>query len=86
MHRNARVPQSLAELRSLPPPVATAIVEYLEDDPRFSIRKGDRFEACPYVMDPTCKWTLLKRLGDGSDPGCNAYRSQVKVVSRLPAA
>lgn len=77
------VPQSLAELRALPPPVATAVVEFTADDPRFGITKGDQFEAHPYVMDPTCKWTLVRRLTDGFAPGCNAYRSQVRIVRKL---
>ncbi len=77
------VPQSLDELRALPSPVATAVVEFTAADPRFNIAQGDQFEAYPYVMDPSCKWTLVRRLSDGFDPGCNAYRSQVRVVRKL---
>lgn len=76
------VPQSLDELRKLPPPRITHIVEMLEDDRRFKLKAGDQFQAYPYVMDPG-KWVLVQRLTDGFDPGCNAYKSQVKVVRRL---
>jgi hypothetical protein len=67
----------------MPAPHATHIVEASADEPRFSIKAGDRFEAYPYVMDPTDKWVLVRRVSDGYEPHCTAYRSQVKIVSRL---
>jgi len=57
------------------------IVRIKKDDPDFEIKAGDVFLAKPYWLDPGDKVTLIKRLSDDFDPGCNAYRSQVEVVS-----
>ena len=55
------------------------IVQLLEDDSRFNIKKGEIFEAQIYHLDPE-KITLLKRLPDGFDPECNQYRGSVKIL------
>ncbi|MBA7556406.1 hypothetical protein ES705_49114 [subsurface metagenome] len=55
------------------------IVQLLEDDPRFKLKKGEIFEAQVYQLDPE-KITLLKRLSDGFDPECNQYRESVKIL------
>ena len=79
----SRIPRSLAELRAMPAPKPSVIVEALEDMPRHKIAKGDQFTSHPYVMDPSDKWTLVARVSDGWNPECNAYRSEVKVIKRL---
>ena len=55
-------------------------VELLKDEPRFKIKKGDRFKAICYWLDPQDKVTLLSRIGDGYDPECNEYWHNVKRV------
>ena len=55
------------------------IVQLLEDDSRFKIKKGEIFKAQVYQLDPE-KITLLKRLPDGFDPECNQYRESVKIL------
>ena len=59
---------------------ATFIVRFIEDDPEFSINAGDEFEAWVYYLDPGEKVTLIRRLGDGFDPECNAYARQIEFV------
>lgn len=52
-------------------------VKILKDDPRFGIKAGDVFSAERYRYDPQEKVTLLHRDGDGYDPQCNQYISEV---------
>jgi hypothetical protein len=58
------------------------IVELLEDDPQFKIKKGDRFRATPYWLDPQEKVTLLERVSDGYKPNCNQYRYCIRIVTQ----
>ena len=76
------VPQTLSQLQAMPPPRATHLVEYIGEDSD-DLKKGDLFEACRYIMDPTCKWTLLKRVWDGSEPSRTGYMSEFKVVEKI---
>ena len=55
------------------------VVQLLEDDPKFKLKRGERFEAQVYWLDPG-KITLLKRLSDGFNPECNQYRGSVKIL------
>ncbi len=52
-------------------------VMLLADDPRFGLRKGDILEVEPYWLDPSDKFTVIRRVHDDFDPSCNVYRSQV---------
>jgi hypothetical protein len=58
------------------------IVELLKSEPRFKIKKGQRFYAKPYSLDPSSKVELLSRVSDGFEPNCTEYRTNVKIVSR----
>lgn len=59
------------------------IVEILQTQPRLGLRKGQRFQAEPYWVDPskvtlknriTRSGRVLKRTGD-----CNQYRNEIKI-------
>ena len=52
-------------------------VKILENDDRFGIKAGEVYEAKRYWLDPTEKVTLLGRVPDGWDPGCNQYTHSV---------
>lgn len=56
------------------------IVRMTEDDERFNLKKGDVLEVHTYWLDPGSKFTVVRRLSDDYDPGCNVYRSQVEVL------
>lgn len=56
----------------------TVLLRLKEDDPRFGLKKGDVLECVPYWLDPSDKWTVLRRVSDGFDPSCNVYRHQVE--------
>lgn len=59
-------------------------VQLIADDPRFGLRAGDILEVEPYWLDPSDKFTVIRRVGDDFDPSCNVYRSQVsKVVAGI---
>lgn len=55
-----------------------AIYELLNDDPRMGLQAGDLLLCEPYWLDPASKVSVIKRLSDGFDPGCNQYRSDVR--------
>jgi hypothetical protein len=57
------------------------LVKLKEDDERFGMKAGDVLEVEPYWLDPSDKLTVIRRVSDGFDPGCNVYRSQVTVVN-----
>jgi len=63
------------------------IVEILNNDKRFSIRKGFLFEAEIYSLDPS-KIILLQRLRKsdkkpiGKIKMCNQYRNDVKILKQ----
>lgn len=69
----------------------TYVVEILEDDPTFNIRKGYLFLARPYWLDPREKMTLLHRVNKSlylngfvktfnRVPECNQYLSSIKIL------
>lgn len=58
----------------------TTIVILKEDHKRFNLQKGDWLEVKPYWLDPSDKFTVIRRLRDGYDPSCNVYREQVELV------
>ena len=51
-------------------------VMLLADDDRFKLKKGDVFDAKRYRYDPD-KISLLNRVCDGFDPGCNQYKESL---------
>lgn len=53
------------------------LVKLKADDERFGMKAGDILEVEPYWLDPSDKFTVIRRVSDGFDPGCNVYRSQV---------
>ena len=60
------------------------IVEILIDQPRLGLKKGHRYKAKPYFLDPS-KVTLLNRVSKNGkdfkkDPSCNQYRSGVLII------
>lgn len=54
------------------------VVRLKEDDPNFNLKKGELLEVEPYCLDPSSKFTVIRRLTDGFDPECNVYRTQVE--------
>ena len=54
------------------------VVRMKADDPDFKLQKGDLLEVVPYPLDPSDKFTVIRRVADGFDPSCNVYRSQVE--------
>lgn len=64
------------------------ILEILENDERFNIKKGQLFEAKRYWLDPQEKVTLLKRVTKkdlkpmGKEVLCNQYFSNVKIITQ----
>lgn len=64
------------------------IVEILENDERFEIKKGQLFEAKRYWLEPQEKVTLLKRVTKkdlkpiGKEVLCNQYISNVKIITQ----
>lgn len=56
------------------------VVRLKEDDPEFKLKKGDLLEVKPYPLDPSSKFTVIRRLTDNYDPECNVYRSQVELA------
>lgn len=57
------------------------LVKLKEDYQRFNLKAGDVLEVEPYWPDPSDKFTVICRVSDGYDPGCNVYRSQVTARS-----
>lgn len=55
------------------------VFELREDDPRFNLSKGDLLMCVDYPLD--AKVTVLRRLSDGYDPGCNQYIAAVRFVA-----
>lgn len=53
-----------------------------DDDRDFAMLAGDVLVCQPYRYDPG-KLTVLYREGDGFDPACNVYRSQISPVRGL---
>lgn len=53
------------------------IVKLIKDESRFGLSAGDMLEVVPYWLDPSDKFTVVRRVSDGFDPNCNVYRSQV---------
>jgi hypothetical protein len=62
---------------------ATAVVEFIGDDPERGIHAGDQFEAHPYVLDPLHSWVIGKRIGAGSQPGGIVSRKAIKILRRI---
>ena len=58
------------------------LVEILKSIKRLGVKEGEIYEAERYWLDPTSKVTLIKRIDDGYDPGCNMYFSEIKIVSK----
>lgn len=56
------------------------LVRMKADDDRFGLKAGDVLAVIPYWLDPAEKWTVLRRVSDGFDPGCNVYRDQVVIA------
>ena len=54
------------------------VVRMKEDDEQMGLKKGDLLEVQPYWMDPSDKFTVIRRLSDNFDPSCNVYRTQVE--------
>lgn len=55
-------------------------VRMLADDEPFGLRQGDVLIVEPYWLDPSEKFTVIRRESDGFDPCCNVYRSQVEML------
>lgn len=66
-----------ARILNAPTP-GTFQVRLKEDDPNFGLKAGDILEVHPYILDPSDKFTVVRRIHDGFDPSCNVYRSQVE--------
>ena len=60
------------------------IVEILKTDKSLGIKKGERYHAIRYFLDPSEKVTLLGRVPDGYNPNCNQYRSEIKFINSNP--
>lgn len=58
----------------------SSLLRLKEDDPRFGLKAGDILECKPYWLDPSDKWTVIRRVSDSFDPECNVYRHQVEHV------
>lgn len=58
------------------------VVKMREADPRFHLEKGDVLIVTPYELDPEKK-TVVKRIADDFDPGCNLYNHQYVMVGML---
>ena len=50
----------------------------LKDDERFNLKSGDLLLTVNYPLD--AKVTALARLGDGFDPECNRYYTDVEFI------
>lgn len=53
----------------------------LKEDARFNLKAADILEVEPYWLDPSDKFTVIRRVSDGYEPSCNVYRSQVTTAS-----
>ena len=54
------------------------LVKLKADDARFGLLAGDILEVEPYWLDPSDKFTVIRRVSDGYGPSCNVYRDQVE--------
>jgi len=58
----------------------TLIVRMKDADESLKLKKGDILEVEAYFLDPSSKYTILRRLSDDFDPEANVYMSQVEIM------
>lgn len=56
------------------------VVRLKKSDPQAKLKEGDILLVKVYWLDPSSKYTIIRRLSDGFDPRRNVYRNEVDVI------